>query len=119
MAIEKKTSHIYDLEQMARRYGDNVTLRDIINKEKGRNIHQCPKCGGTGYVYKTYNAYPKNLPDSEGSYLEGIYSEECDLCEGVGYTPIKYIPKYKQVLEDYIPEEMEGHSESKYGKFQL
>lgn len=104
MAIEKKTSYIHDLENMASAYGDNVTLRDIINKEKGRNIYKCPKCGGTGYIYEKYNAYPKNLPDSGWVYEEGIRSIRCDLCDGVGYTPVKYTPKYKQVIEEYVVE---------------
>ena len=66
MSEEKKTSHIYKLEEMASEYGDNVTLRDIINKEKGRNIYRCPKCGGTGYVYCIYNVYPQIFPIADG-----------------------------------------------------
>lgn len=104
MSEEKKTSHIYKLEEMASEYGDNVTLRDIINKEKGRNIYRCPKCGGTGYVYCIYNVYPQILPNSGWAYKDGIRSVKCDLCDGIGYTPVKYTPKYKQVLEEYVVE---------------
>ena len=49
-----------------------------------------------------YNAYPSGLPDSGFVYEEGTKIIDCDLCNGEGYTSIKYIPK--MIQDGFIPE---------------
>lgn len=77
-------------------YGENATLGDIYKRVANGRIHRCPKCNGNGTITIEYNAYPKGLPDSGFVYEAGYRDEECDLCNGQGYTKEEYIPKMVQ-----------------------
>ena len=78
------------------RYGKDTTLGELVKKIQGNKIYKCPKCGGSGYISKRYNAYPSGLPD--GGWVEVWKWKEidCDLCKGEGYTEHEYKPRIVQ-----------------------
>ena len=80
--------------ELARKYGRNTTLGELVRAVQGDKIHRCPKCNGSGMVSIKYNAYPSGLPDS-GWVEDWKYKNiECDLCHGDGYTEHEYNPKW-------------------------
>lgn len=91
---------IKDLERLYSRYG-NIRIEEIISKEKGSCIYECPKCKGEGTIRTTYNAYPTGLPDSGFVYQEGVKYVDCDLCNCKGYTSHEYKPKIKTEIIGY------------------
>lgn len=92
---EPKVGEVYKLLELRKRYGD-CTLSELIEKLKGSNVHECPKCNGRGYVKVEYNGYPSGLPDS-GFVHEAAYKDvECDVCKGIGYTAYKMHPRMIQ-----------------------
>ena len=85
-------------------YGPDTTLRQAIkayqqSHKKGDYI--CPKCGGKGYIVTEYNAYPSGLPDSGWVYKPGYNYEECNLCNGIGYTKTQYKAKTETKIVGY------------------
>lgn len=86
------------------RCGD-IKLSEYIELLKGDNIHRCPKCGGKGYLLETYDAYPSGLPDSGWAHDYRERKKCCDLCNGDGWTSIKYVEKTKIVSDGFYPVE--------------
>lgn len=87
---------VTDIVSLIGVYGENATLGDIFDKVANGRIYKCPKCKGKGTITIEYNAYPKGLPDSGFAYEPAYREEECDLCNGQGYTKEEYIPKMVQ-----------------------
>lgn len=87
------TLKVTDIVSLIDIYGKDTTLGEIFDKVANGRIHKCPKCKGKGTITIEYNAYPKGLPDSGFVYEAGYRKEECDLCDGQGYTKEKYTPK--------------------------
>lgn len=90
------------VEDLIKKYGEDMTLGECLKKFRGDKLFECPKCHGKGGYVVTYNAYPSGLPDSGWVYEEGKKTVSCDLCHGKGYTDVKYVPKMK--FDGYIPE---------------
>lgn len=93
---------VYEVVNLCSVYGRNTTLGELCRIIQEGRIYKCPKCDGAGKLTMKYNAYPSGLPDSGFVYEEGIKTIDCDLCNGEGYTSIKYIPK--MVQDGFIPE---------------
>lgn len=87
---------ISEIKGLIDRYGFNTTLGEILNDIQGDKIYECPKCHGRGQITIKYNCYPNNLPDSGFAYEAGYKDIMCDLCNGEGYTAIKYKPRMVQ-----------------------
>lgn len=73
-------------------YGANTTLGDLVKKIQGNKIYRCPKCGGSGTLYKSVNIaeYWECVPRYDTRKVG------CDLCHGEGYTEHEYKPKMIQ-----------------------
>ena len=76
---------------LMKRYGENTTLKELVEKVQGNKIYKCPKCNGTGSVRKMIHAEVWGYQDAKYDYID------CDLCKGDGYTEHEYKPKMKQV----------------------
>lgn len=76
---------VHEIVALCNQYGENTTLAEIRQSIQGERKYLCPKCNGTGNITIEYNDYPPGLPDSYWSYIAS-YIQECDLCEGEGYT---------------------------------
>lgn len=87
---------IHELEKLAKCYGYNVTISELIFKFKEDKPYMCPKCKVIGIQEVTYNAYPSGLPDSGWVYEPKTKTVDCDLCNGEGYTSVKYKPNMVQ-----------------------
>ena len=87
---------VYEVIEICRDYGSDTTLGDLVRKIQGNKIHKCPKCDGKGKIAVRYNAYPSGLPDSGWVNDWKIRYDECDLCNGEGYTEHEYKPKMVQ-----------------------
>lgn len=87
---------IHELEKLAKRYGYDTSLAQIILKLMEDKPYRCPKCKGTGIQEVTYNAYPSGLPDSGWVYEPKTKTVDCDLCNGEGYTSVEYKPNIVQ-----------------------
>lgn len=83
---------ICDAVRLCKTYGENTTLAELLKEMQGNKIHKCPKCSGTGKITKKRNKaqYWECCDDYE------YYDEECDLCNGQGYTEHMYKPKMIQ-----------------------
>ena len=93
----------YDIQQLINEFGPDITLKDVLDRVKGKYIYKCPKCNGKGTISVKYNAYPSGLPDS-GWVDDWKYKDvKCDLCNGKGYTAIKY--RIRMVQDGYEPDE--------------
>ena len=87
---------IFELMMLCDRYGMDTTLGEVLKREQDGRIYRCPKCGGEGLITIEYNGYPSGLPDSGWVYEPAFRKENCDLCQGQGYTKIPYQPKMVQ-----------------------
>lgn len=87
---------IQELMTLIAVYGEDVTFKDLLEREMEKTPYMCPKCKGKGIERVRYNAYPSGFPDS--GWVEDMKTKavECDLCKGVGYTKEKYQPKMVQ-----------------------
>jgi uncharacterized protein with PIN domain len=72
------------------------SISDVLKDRLKNTPFKCPKCKGSGYVEKIYNAYPQNLPDS--GYRRGVEKIDCDLCGTIGYTN----KEYKEITETSV-----------------
>lgn len=90
------TIKIHELIKLAKRYGNDITLLEVIERLKEEKPYECPKCNGEGTLEVTYNAYPSGLPDSGWVYEPKTKIVECDLCNGEGYTSVEYKPNIVQ-----------------------
>lgn len=75
-------------------YDRNMTVGEIIDQFKKERPYVCPKCDGSGMMWKE----AKTNYDLAGCHEESKYVE-CDICEGHGRTKKKYVPVYE--LIDY------------------
>lgn len=96
----KKDQH--DIQKLISKYGENATLKQVLEDIYAHSpykylTHKCPKCNGTGYIVKEYNAYPSGLPDSGWVYEAGYDYKKCDLCDGMGWTETERKPITKVV----------------------
>lgn len=73
--------------------GRDTTVGTILDYLLNITPYKCPSCDGLGKTKETYNAYPSGLPDSGFVYQEGVRYHICELCNGIGYTQKKYVPK--------------------------
>lgn len=87
---------IHELKKLAKRYGYNTRLWQVIEKIMAKKPYECPKCHGEGTQEVTYNAYPSGLPDSGWAYEPKTKTVDCDLCNGEGYTSVEYKPNMIQ-----------------------
>lgn len=87
---------IHELKKLAKRYGYNTRLWQVIEKIMAEKPYECPKCHGEGTLEVTYNAYPSGFPDSGWVYEPKTKVVECDLCNGEGYTSVEYKPNIVQ-----------------------
>lgn len=87
---------IHEIEKLAKQYGYDTSLVQLLLKLMEDKPHRCPKCKGTGTQEVTYNAYPSGLPDSGWVYEPKTETVECDLCNGEGYTSVEYKPNMVQ-----------------------
>ena len=87
---------IKEIKGLVDRYGDHITLGQLLAKIQGNKIYRCPKCKGNGFITIEYNGYPDGLPDSGFVYEAAYKDEECDLCNGEGYTDHEYKPRMVQ-----------------------
>ena len=87
---------IQKIYTLAGKFGPSITLQEIIDNFRSIYNYKCPKCNGTGFIEVEYNAYPEGLPDSGFVYEKAYKHEDCDLCNGIGYTKDKYQPRMIQ-----------------------
>lgn len=87
---------IQELEKLAKRYGYSTRLYQIIEQLMAEKPYECPKCHGEGTLEEAYNSYPSGFPDSGWVYEPRTETVECDLCNGEGYTSVKYKPNMVQ-----------------------
>jgi DnaJ-class molecular chaperone len=80
------TLKVTDIVSLIGVYGENTTLGDIFDKVANGRIHKCPKCNGVGYVTTKYYRHFEVFETED----------ECDLCDGQGYTKEEYTPKMVQ-----------------------
>lgn len=81
---------IHEIEKLAKCYGYDTSLAQIILKLMEDKPYMCPKCKGIGIQEVTYNAYPSDFLDSGWVYEPKTKTVECDLCNGEGYTSVEY-----------------------------
>lgn len=86
------------IEAFIQEYGEDRTLKEVLNLELPPTKFRCPKCNGKGYILEKYNAYPSNLPDSGWGELWKYREKTCSLCNGEGWTD----EEYEAVLETKI-----------------
>lgn len=87
---------IHEIISLCNQYGENTTLGEIRASTQKDRIYVCPKCLGTGNITVEYNGYPRGLPDSGFVYEAAYRKEECDLCQGEGYTDKLMKPRMVQ-----------------------
>lgn len=75
----------YQIQNIIKERGD-VRLSDLIEIVKKDKVHECPKCKGVGFHCVIENVYPSGLPDSGWAIVVQKVYDDCDLCEGFGYT---------------------------------
>jgi len=83
-------SNLHYLVSLKEKFGADCTIGEVVRQVQGKNIHQCPKCGGVGSFY---------IPESygcDGQEYHPAKNIECDLCKGIGYTDREYRPKMVQ-----------------------
>ena len=102
---------IQELDKLAKRYGYSTRLWQVMEKIKKEKPYVCPKCGGTGIQEVTYNTYTSGFPDSGWVYEPKIKTVDCDLCNGEGYTSVKYKPN--MVQQGWVAESDEEKDEPK------
>lgn len=85
-----------DIVNLIADYGENATLKEVHAKIADGRLYRCPKCKGDGIVVIEYNGYPSGLPDSGFVYEPAFRNEECDLCQGHGFTKEQYQPRMIQ-----------------------
>ncbi|OYP91316.1 hypothetical protein [Ligilactobacillus salivarius] len=87
---------IIEIKQLIEKYGKETTLETVLHEIQGDRKYECPKCHGKGSVSVEYNKY-----DKYSGWIVGteVKDEQCDLCNGHGYTRDKYQPKVK-VIDD-------------------
>ena len=95
--FKKPKSDESQIQNLISRYGENTTLKEVLNDVKMRSPYtylpyKCPKCHGQGYLVTEYNGYPTGLPDSGFVYEPAYDYKTCDLCKGMGYTEKEYKP---------------------------
>ena len=93
---------IIDIEELQERFSEHAKLSDIKSYLLCITPFKCPKCDGKGEITKEYNKYPSGLPDSGFVYEPGYKQIKCELCDGLGYTRKKFIPK---MIQDGYEEE--------------
>lgn len=83
MSAKKK---LPELKAMAAYYGEDRTIKSIIESSIKSLPFICPKCQGAGILTQKYNAYPSGFPDS--GWVDDIRTKEfcCDICNGEGRT---------------------------------
>jgi len=98
--IEKKNTTIYQLDELIKKYGSNVTLEEVKNELLQETPYKCPVCDGKGTVEYTYKSYPNGRPEmwwtGEEDFEVKKSERECELCHGLGYTKDKYTAKMEQ-----------------------
>ena len=92
---------IHKIKQLIEEYGEETTLKEILNYKTKYYKYECPKCEGKGYIEEKYNAYPDGLPDSGWATDWKTRKVDCEVCNGIGYTENKLEPKYENKLIGY------------------
>ncbi|UAT29436.1 hypothetical protein K7T73_12580 [Bacillus badius] len=84
---------IIDLKRLMNKYGD-IKISEIIQREQGRRVYECPKCKGTGEENKVEYGIQGYTPDRH-------YKVKCDVCYGFGYTEKQLKTKVKTEIIGY------------------
>ena len=92
-----------DIINLISEFGSETTLGEVLKRVQGKYTNLCPACKGLGYIEIEVNGYPDGLPDSGFVYEPKMIKEPCELCNGKGYTKIKYKPHLVQ--QGWEPEE--------------
>ena len=78
-----------DLIELIKEYGNNITLKQLLELQETEYKYICNKCHGDGFVNVEKKNYNPIFLDNDGE-ITRYTIETCDLCEGVGYTKDEY-----------------------------
>lgn len=86
-------------KQLVKEYGENITLGELLDKlQKGRK-YKCPNCDGNGIVSACVDPGHPNMDELHRPAK--FEMQDCDLCEGHGYTKKRKRPIVKTQIIGY------------------
>lgn len=93
-----KKQEIRHIIELVDKWGKDKTLGEILTALTSVYKYKCPVCNGTGIIITHVPEYLGMGGDGRDVGCHDAYDREddCELCNGIGYTEVKYVPHMVQ-----------------------